>query len=71
MIFLDFRIVEEELDVDLKNDPAANVSAGFILTYFFMPVRFYIDGVEVFEFKNNRSGDYWIELPLLATRRSM
>ena len=65
MILLDFRIIEEELNFNLAENPFAARSPSFIYTFFFMPVRFQIDDIEVFEFKDLQPVDCWIEIPLL------
>lgn len=63
MIVLDFEVDEEELDFEGEN-PSAQDFLDFMGTIFLMPVRFYIHGVEFFQYETNRGHPY-LSLPII------
>lgn len=65
MIIFDFEIDEDELREDLESDIPTTDLDLFVLTFFLMPVRLNINGVEFFQFDNPKPWDCRIGTPIL------
>ena len=61
MTEIDFEVDEAELAEGLDNDIPNEEDSLFIMSYFLMPIRFQVNGVELFEYNN----DPWVSMPLL------
>ena len=55
MILIEFEVDENELAENLEGDIVEIDYVSFVLTLFIMPVRFQVNGIELFEYK----GDLW------------
>jgi hypothetical protein len=70
MTILEFKVNDVVLQEDLKVSPGTASSAALEETYFVMPVRLCISGVELFH--NPRHATIpWLELPLIGIARSL
>ena len=61
MILIEFEVDESELAENLEEDIVSIDLVSFVLTLFIMPVRFQINGIELFEYK----GDLWATMPIM------
>lgn len=65
MISLDFEIDETELKINIEDEPENADLDLIVLTYFIMPVRFQVNGIDFFKFPLNNPSDPWVPLPIV------
>ncbi len=61
MILLDFKIDENALAEDLEDDITKYQGCLFVLSFFIMPIRMQINGIEYFEYKK----EPWSYAPIM------
>jgi hypothetical protein len=61
MILIEFQVDELALAENLKDDISSETRVSFVVTMFLMPVRFQVEGVDLFEY----NGDPWAEMPIM------
>lgn len=65
MVIFDFKVDEEELAEDLEFDIVNTKYNLFALTFFMMPVRLNINGVEFFRYDRTDPKNYWVGMPII------